>query len=789
MRWGSRSRTKTYLRSLAEQFSADRIAALRDATELELALRPHRRSIRQVRIMLEGSASEQPKSLAELRNECDACLGEVRPIKALMAAISGCPRVFDAESAVREGTVAALEAVRRRFEGAIKRHAARVESLKALNGLAEWFEANWITDREDAIRAGQSTVEAVAKVSAALPTLQAYQMFRVRADSFSTVIMQVFKQLRTKEPQLLPHSGPKLPEVVSRSLRREALLAWKGKFETDSPELMIDADEIAQNVEKLAQLDDQVRSANKDMLRQDIPQGLGTPTAWEDITRLQGPRARRMREIIEHGAGLGIFKVRPIWLMNPDIASRILPLKAGLFDLVVFDEASQMPVEQAIPTMFRGKRVVIAGDEKQMPPSSFFAARVDGPDGDDDDGDDGLDESATDTERTAREESWNRREIKDCPDLLQLGRSVLPTTTLQIHYRSKYRELIGYSNSAFYQGQLSVPARHPETEILRAKPIEVIRADGVYEAQTNPEEADRVVEFLARLWSESPTPPSVGVVTFNRKQADVVEDAIQIRAAIDAGFRKALERETDRMQNNEDMRFFVKNVENVQGDERDIIVFSTTFGRDKHGGFRRNFGVLGQSGGERRLNVAVTRAREKVVLVTSMPINDVSDWMSSGRLPNKPRDYLQAYLDYASRLSDGDVSVVARFADRMQTKQAGEGERDGISDLGDGFRTSVADFIRDLGHEPVSTSDGDAFGLDFAVEKPGTGLFGIGIECDAPRHALLQSARAREIWRPGVLRRAIKTIHRVSSRGWYHYPAEERAKLREALESTLGGEA
>ena len=163
-------------------------------------------------------------------------------------------------------------------------------------------------------------------------------------------------------------------------------------------------------------------------------------------------------------------------------------------------------------------------------------------------------------------------------------------TTLQIHYRSKYRELISYSNSAFYLGQLSVPARHPDTEIHRVKPIEVVQVDGVYEAQTNAAEAAKVVEVVAKLWDGDNEPPSIGVVTFNRKQADLVEEAIEKRAETDSGFLLAYQRETERVQNNEDMGFFVKNVENVQGDERDVIVFSTTFGRDKHGAFRRPSG-------------------------------------------------------------------------------------------------------------------------------------------------------------------------------------------------------
>ena len=128
----------------------------------------------------------------------------------------------------------------------------------------------------------------------------------------------------------------------------------------------------------------------------------------------------------------------------------------------------------------------------------------------------------------------------------------------------------------------------------------MIRSDGVYKNQTNPKEAADVVEYLSNLWEDA-SPPSVGVVTFNRKQADAIEDALEERAEDDASFRDALMRERERTEGGEDMGFFVKNVENVQGDERDVIIFSTTFGRNEHGVFRKSFGALGQAGGERRL--------------------------------------------------------------------------------------------------------------------------------------------------------------------------------------------
>jgi hypothetical protein len=231
------------------------------------------------------------------------------------------------------------------------------------------------------------------------------------------------------------------------------------------------------------------------------------------------------------------------------------------------------------------------------------------------------------------------------------------------------------------------------------------------------------------------------------------------------------------------MGFFVKNVENVQGDERDVIIFSTTFGRDAAGAFRRFFGVLGQTGGERRLNVAVTRAREKVILVTSMPIGDISDMLAVNRRPDRPRDYLQAYLDYATKVSAGDLGAARTATDRLTPQRA---ERPGTA-VSDAFVNAVADFVTGLGYEPVRLNDGDTFGIDLAVVDTRTGQFGIALECDAPwdRQGHLLSARARELWRPAVIRRAIPATHRVWSQAWYQAPADEQRRLMDALNAAL----
>ena len=783
-RWLLHHRADGFAKTMGGDGSKAFAERLLRAMELEVEVRPLRRNLAQAQDAVRVAVSGQQVEVERLRREASGLLDTLRAAEAGAAAVFACPATDQAEAAARSAAPGAYEGLRSRLERACARHDARERSRGALQPLATWFRDGWIADCKTGLARGVPNSQGASTMLKALDTVAAYQRFRTRAAGLPPEAMAAFAALRLSEALLGGVPSLDLDGVVRRTLRREALLASKGRIEAASPELLYEPGEIESKVTALASLDSELRSLNRQVLKLGIDGGrLGSQTAWDDLTRLRGPRMRRLREILDRGSELGLMQLRPIWLMNPDVASRVLPLKAGMFDLVIYDEASQMPVEHAVPTLFRAGRVVVSGDEKQMPPSSFFSGGIE-PDEDDAAEAEDLDDGATEAERASHEESWNKREVKDCPDLLQLARYALPSATLQIHYRSNYRELIGFSNAAFYGGALSIPARHPEDEVRKARPVEVVRVEGVYAAQTNEAEAARVVDILAGIWSAAGTCPSVGVVTFNRKQADLVEDAVERRGADDPEFGAALRRERDRVQAGEDMGFFVKNVENVQGDERDVIVFSTTFGHDARGTFRRSFGVLGQTGGERRLNVAVTRARDKVVLVTSMPVAGVSDWLATGRPPARPRDYLQAYLDYATKVSAGDFgalrSTVARLGPAAAHPESSE-------DAGDGFTASVGVFLAGLGHEPLPAGEGgDAFAMDFAVVDPRTGLFGIGVECDTPKHPLLARARAREIWRRGVLGRAIPAVHRVSSHDWYHRPDDERARLGAAVRAAVG---
>jgi len=756
------------------------------ASRLEQGLRPLRASLNRLSREL-GLDEVAPAEVPGLADACLARLRQLEEIRELAQHLAVAPRGDEFESAVMTGDLGPVEQLLDGFEAAFVRHNARLHSLAALAPLEESLSPELMAACRQAIAQNVSYQAPLNRIGDALPTLAAYQQFRTRARHLSAEALEVFAILRGHEEALAALPPGELDAAVRRLLNREARLGWKRRMEQDNPELLLDQTETAARIRSLAEADQKMRELNREVLRNGIDRSrLGSARAWEDVTRLTGRRSRRLREFIELGSDLGLMALRPVWLMNPDVASRVLPLKPGLFDAVVYDEASQMPVEYAIPTLFRGSLSIVSGDEKQMPPTAFFSSRTESDEAEVYDGE-LPDEAATEDERERFEDTWNRREIKDCPDLLQLARSALPVSTLQIHYRSAYRELIGYSNAAFYENNLSVPVRHPDATVREVRPLELIQVDGLYEQQTNSAEADRVVDYLAEVWQQGAARrPSLGVVTFNRKQADLIQERLELRAEVDEAFRNAYREELERVDRGEDMAVFVKNVENVQGDERDVIVFSTTFGRNGQGTFRRLFGVLGQKGGERRLNVAVTRARQKVVLVTSMPIREISDMLTTQRRPAAPRDYLQGYMEYARAMSNGELAAGRALMGRMSSERAHARLRQ--VDAADGFAADVLAYLKTLGISAVPAQEGDAFGLDFAIADPETGLYAIGIECDAPRHPLLMRARAREIWRPSVLGRAIPKLHRVSSQAWYQEPEAEKARLRAAVEFAMDQE-
>lgn len=641
--------------------------------------------------------------------------------------------------------------------------------------LEPWFCAEWLDKKKEAINSAKESLSELRRMAGAIKSLVPFLKFRPRYQRLEQSEQKVFEALSEVDTNVEDWDT-----VFRNTLENEALLGWKGVAETADPALQMGREEFESKVEALYEVSDSLREANRQLLKRPWKSELiANATSWLEILKLRGANARRLREVLDVGWDLGLFNLRPVWLTSPETVARIFPLREGMFDLVIFDEASQMPVELAIPALYRAKRVVVSGDRKQLPPTTFFSMGVD--DCGDDDEDDHLldagalfDQNVDDATRTRLEEKAQRREIKDCEDLLQLLDSVMPNTLLTIHYRSQWRHLIEHSNAAFYDRRLSIPALNPDARVLEHRPLDVRRIDGLYADQVNEDEALAVVAFLAEHWLQK-DPPSVGVVTFNMKQAELIEELLETRMEVDSEFRSQYEVERSRAGFD---AFFVKNLENVQGDERDWMIFSTTFGTNEKGKFIRNFGPLGQRNGERRLNVATTRAREKMVIFSSMPTAEIAELLAGEG--TGPRDYLKSYLSYAEFVSSGDLKSAEGVLNRLT--KADVFDRNVFEKRGEkrAFVLEVEAFLRGEGFAPEHGASNDAFHFDLALVDGASGRFGLAIECDPPVHDDLDSAFAREIWRPAILGASIPARLRMWSRLWLENPDEEKKRLLDA---------
>jgi len=757
-------------------------AAYGQAVAAEIALRRLQARFDHINHALDLRRIGASPSAAEIDAQARHLGERLQTVSALVTRLASCPRADYAVGVAAKGEPQAFVQFGLDLYYAADRAEARIASLDALRPLASWFEEAWLSEMRRSINAKELTEEKIAALRKSLNTLPAYQRFRSKAQNMPHEGWSALEKLRESEKALRAIPTDQLEGVVRRLINREARQFWKSALEREWPALLADRENLQGKVAQLGMRLEEIRAKNRERLQEGIdPRRVIFDQRWQKLTLLQGPNALGLRDIVERGLELGLMTLRPVWLMNPDVASRALPLKAGLFDIVVFDEASQIPVENALPALFRGKQVIVSGDEKQLPPSTFFSSVADDADGADDEVT--LDSDATEDERAAAEQAWTSNEIKDCPDLLHLARSALLEdcrVMLKVHYRSEWRELIAYSNAAFYDGALSVPILRPDGLIRDSRPLEVLRVDGLYAKQTNEAEALAIVDRVAAIWAKARDdrrePPTLGVVTFNLKQADLIEDLLYDRRSRDDAFAADYETQSNRVENGADLSFFVKNLENVQGDERDIILFSTTFGKDAQGKFRRYFGVLGQQGGERRLNVAITRARQKMIVATSMPIDEISDCLAQRRKPERPRDFLQLYMHYINLVSEGQLVVARSLVEGMT--QAKQSRRNGALSP---FASIVGEFLGRQGVRTVSIQDGSAFAVDFAVEDKTTGRFCLGIECDAPLHPLLKTARARELWRPRSLREAMPMLHRVSMQGWLKDSAGEQDQLLKAI--------
>jgi hypothetical protein len=772
--------------------------AYAEGARFELSVRESAARFRAISRVFGECANDSCTSRRELTEAARLLAWDLDAFETLAQAIDSCPveglwphvQRLAERQAPSEGA-SLLAPLLSALEHALHLAAARARMQASLRRLSAYLNDKAASAINRALEDHVAMPFEWKQIGAALPHLVPFQTFRLRYAQLSAAGRAVFPELAPFAGGLRKAVNAEAQEIIAALIYREAASAWRDEIETRHPQLRQLHSELEQRIAKLETLDGQMRVANRRLLAHIGRGTIKSIQGWERLW-VSGPNAQRLRQVFEKGRELGLLALRPIWLVNPDVVSRMLPLEPGLFDVVIFDEASQMRVVNALPALYRAKRAIVSGDEKQLPPTSFFGAKADSANTTDDHDrndawlDDGFDEDGADAEAGAidpRQLAANERHIKDCEDLLALSRGLLPVASLDIHYRSAYRELIAFSNAAYYGGRLNIPVRRPAGEVRRARPIEVRRIDGLYESQTNREEAAAIVEILGDLWDSNAEPPTVGVVTFNMKQAELIEARLRQRADSDRKFARWFDRERSRMAEGEDVGFFVKNLENVQGDERDYIIFSTTFGRDENGVFKRVFGVLNQDGGERRLNVAVTRAKKKVMLVTSMPTAEISSFIGQRRPPTMARDYLQAYMRYAELIHDGELeagkSILAAFD---STPRAGASS---MAPEPDDLVLQAFEALEEKGFAASIMPPEDAFSLDIAVANPESGLFALGVEFDSLQHPLLRHARAREVWRPKLLERSGLRLHRIVSSAWVQDRNRERERLISAARQAI----
>ena len=426
-----------------------------------------------------------------------------------------------------------------------------------------------------------------------------------------------------------------------------------------------------------------------------------------------GGRGTSIRHLIDQIPNL-LPKLCPCMLMSPISVAQFIDLNSPKFDLVIFDEASQMPTAEAVGAIGRGKALIVVGDNKQMPPTSFFdVQQVDDEDAALDDLDSILD---------------------DCQALS------LPDHYLAFHYRSKHESLIAFSNQEYYDGRLFT---FPSADD-RLKKVSMVKVDGVYDKggkRSNRAEAEAVVkEIIRRLSDAELSQRSIGVVAFSMAQQNLIEDVLMETLV------GKPELEARAFQCEEPI--FIKNLENVQGDERDVILFSIGYGPDKDGNVSMNFGPLNNRGGERRLNVAVSRARYEMMVFSTLRAEQIDLRRSQAA----GVEGLQKFLKYA---------------DSPQAPLLQRGELAGAEIATEGVAPSIAEALNSLGYETALNVGRSKFKVDVAVVDPhDQNRYLIAILIDNHARLATKIARDRELTQPSVLQGLGWKVLRVWSVDW-----------------------
>ena len=456
-----------------------------------------------------------------------------------------------------------------------------------------------------------------------------------------------------------------------------------------------------------------------------------TPGSALAILLREGEKKRKQKSIrsLLTETGELVQRVKPCFLMSPLSVSTFLAPEAVHFDVVVFDEASQIFPQDAIGAIYRAKQLIVVGDSKQMPPSNFFNTSTEAEDNDEETGD-----------------------VTDFESILDLCSTSMQQLRLRWHYRSRYEQLITFSNKNFYDGDLvTFPSSKADAQGIG---VDYYHVDGVFDrkAHTNRKEAEFIVDLIYENIEKYPN-RSLGVVAFSVAQQDLIDNLLFKR-------RQSIPEKEFFFKDNGNEPFFIKNLETVQGDERDTIIFSIAYGIDAQGRLLHNFGPLNRVGGERRLNVAVTRAKYNVQLVSSMHYTDVDLKRTSA----EGVKLLREYLDYAE---NGEIAL-ERAVSVSPFEQ-----------FDSDFELEVCDYLRSNGFSVDTQVGCSGFRIDLGLKLPDSSDYVLAIECDGATYHSSKNARDRDRLRQEILERMGWKFYRIWSTDWFRNKSVEQLRLLE----------
>lgn len=474
-------------------------------------------------------------------------------------------------------------------------------------------------------------------------------------------------------------------------------------------------------------------------------------------------RYKSIRELCTKESGEVLKDIKPVWLMSPLSVSDSLPLNSSFFDVVIFDEASQITLEEGVPALYRAPQTIIVGDDKQMPPTNFFTAKSEDPD----------DLEQFDGE--AEDEILS----SDADSLLVQGSRKLSSTMLKWHYRSRYETLISYSNHAFYGADLlTIPDRaihnsnHTAIEVVNREDAVGYSAalydrsisyhflpKAVYEKRQNKDEAAYIASMVRELLQRK-VDDSIGIVAFSQEQQMAIEDELENLASADKNFERLLEEAYNRTEDGQFIGLIIKNLENIQGDERDIIIMSVCYGFDADRRMIMNFGPINKKGGEKRLNVLFSRAKKHIAVISSIKYTHITNEYNEGA------NYFRRFLQYAENVSMGNMGTARVILDSLVLrKQAQKGEAH------TGILKQIKRALEAKGLVVDEQVGQSGFKCSLALKKsPDDAAYSLAVLLDDEGHYANENVLEQYYQRPAVMKAFGWKVAQVYGKDWLEDP-------------------